>query len=147
MLIIWAAALIVFVIVEAVTIGLASIWFALGALAAFICAWVGGKLWLQIVWFLLVSVATLLLTRPLAKRYIDTKIQPTNADRVIGMVGIVQETIDNLAGTGLVHIGGKVWTARSAKGDIIEAGETVLADAIEGVKLIVERETADIAAE
>lgn len=60
----WIAALILFVVVEAVTVGLASIWFAIGALAALICALLHGPVWLQVVWFLAVSLATLILTGP-----------------------------------------------------------------------------------
>ena len=80
----WIAALILFIIVEAVTVGLASIWFAIGAVAALICALLRGPIWLQVVWFLAVSVATLILTRPLVKKYVNGRAVPTNADRNIG---------------------------------------------------------------
>ena len=62
----WVAALVVFLIVEAVTAGLVSIWFVFGSLVALICAALGAAVWLQIFWFVIVSVATLVLTRPLA---------------------------------------------------------------------------------
>ena len=94
----WIAALIVFIIVEAMTVGLASIWFAIGAVAALICALLHGPVWLQVVWFLAVSVATLVLTRPLVKKYMRGKSVPTNADRNIGRTAAVTERIDNLAG-------------------------------------------------
>lgn len=134
---IWGALLLLFLIVEGATAGLASIWFALGALVALLASLLHAPLWLQIVLFCVVSVATLILTRPLARKYINGRSQATNADRVIGATGRVTETIDNIAGTGAVFIGGKVWTARTKTEEIIPENTLVRADAIEGVKLIV----------
>ena len=135
----WIAALIVFIIVEAMTVGLASIWFAIGAVAALICALLHGPVWLQVVWFLAVSVATLVLTRPLVKKYMRGKSVPTNADRNIGRTAAVTERIDNLAGTGAVKVDGVTWTARSAdEKRTIEAGTMVTVREIRGVKLVVE---------
>ena len=136
----WVAALVVFLIVEAVTAGLVSIWFVFGSLVALICAALGAAVWLQIFWFVIVSVATLVLTRPLVKRYVDSRSIATNADRSIGRAAVVTEHIDNLAATGAVNLDGVVWTARSTDDAVaIEAGERVTVRAIEGVKLIVER--------
>ena len=136
----WVAALVVFLIVEAVTAGLVSIWFVFGSLVALICAALGAAVWLQIFWFVIVSVATLVLTRPLVKRYVDSRSVATNADRSIGRTAVVTERIDNLAAAGAVKLDGVVWTARSTDDAVaIEAGERVTVRAIEGVKLIVER--------
>lgn len=136
----WVAALVVFLIVEAVTAGLVSIWFVFGSLVALICAALGAAVWLQIFWFVIVSVATLVLTRPLVKRYVDSRSIATNADRSIGRAAVVTERIDNLAATGAVNLDGVVWTARSTDDAVaIETGERVTVRAIEGVKLIVER--------
>ena len=136
----WVAALVVFLIVEAVTAGLVSIWFVFGSLVALICAALGAAVWLQIFWFVIVSVATLVLTRPLVKRYVDSRSVATNADRSIGRAAVVTERIDNLAATGAVKLDGVVWTARSTDDSVaIETGERVTVRAIEGVKLIVER--------
>lgn len=136
----WVAALVVFLIVEAVTAGLVSIWFVFGSLVALICAALGAAVWLQIFWFVIVSVATLVLTRPLVKRYVDSRSVATNADRSIGRTAVVTERIDNLAATGAVKLDGVVWTARSTDDAVaIETGERVTVRAIEGVKLIVER--------
>ena len=85
----WIVALIFFIVVEAVTVGLASIWFALGALAALICAALHAPVWLQVLWFLVISVATLFLTRPLVKKYAKGHTVATNADRNIGRVAVV----------------------------------------------------------
>lgn len=136
----WVVALVVFLIVEAVTAGLVSIWFVFGSLVALICAALGAAVWLQIFWFVIVSVATLVLTQPLVKRYVDSRSVATNADRSIGRAAVVTERIDNLAATGAVKLDGVVWTARSTDDAVaIETGERVTVRAIEGVKLIVER--------
>ena len=136
----WVVALVVFLIVEAVTAGLVSIWFVFGSLVALICAALGAAVWLQIFWFVIVSVATLVLTRPLVKRYVDSRSVATTADRSIGRTAVVTERIDNLAAAGAVKLDGVVWTARSTDDAVaIEAGERVTVRAIEGVKLIVER--------
>ena len=139
----WAVAVVAFVILELATVGLASIWFALGALCALIAALLGAPLWLQIVWFAIVSIATLLLTRPLAKKYINSKTMATNADRVIGRRAVVKERIDELAGTGAVLADGKMWSARMLSGGSAEPGDVVTVREIRGVKLIVEPQAAE----
>lgn len=133
----WSAAIVIFLVIEGVTAGLASIWFAIGSAAALISALFGAPVWLQIVWFVIISGVTLFFTRPLAKKYVNSRTVPTNADRLIGMEGIVTERIDNLKGTGQVAIDGKTWTARSAGDEIIEKSAKVNALEISGVKLIV----------
>lgn len=137
MTIFWICAIVVFLIIEAITAGLATIWFAVGSLAALISALCGAQIWLQIVWFFVVSIVTLIFTRPLVKKYVNAKSQPTNADMVLGMECIVKEDVDNVAGTGAVAVAGKTWTARSTTGERIPAGALVTADRIEGVKLYV----------
>ena len=134
---VWGVLLLLFLFVEGITAGLASIWFALGALVALIASLLHAPLWLQLALFFVVSIATLILTRPLARKYINGRRQATNADRVVGMTGRTTETIDNIAGTGAVYVAGKTWTARTANGEIIPEDALVCADAIEGVKLIV----------
>ena len=135
--VVWGAATLLFLAVEAVTAGLASIWFAIGSICALIASLLGAPVWLQAFWFALMSALTLLLTRPLAKRFINNKSEPTNADRVLGADCRVVERIDNLAGTGAVSVDGKVWTARTVDGAVVEPGAIVRALEIQGVKLIV----------
>lgn len=133
--IIWAVLIIVFLIVEGVTAGLASIWFAAGAVAGLVLALLNVPFGWQITAFIIVSVITLILTRPLARKYVNRNVQPTNADRAIGQTGIVLEEIDNIAGTGAIRINGKIWTARSVNGDVIAKGVLVTAVAIIGVTI------------
>ena len=90
--------------------------------------------------FVLVSAIAVVATRPLVKRMINNKAEPTNADMVIGKTGIVTEKIDNLAPSGLVNVSGSVWTARAADNSVIEAGEKVIIKEISGVKLLVIKE-------
>lgn len=140
MAVVWLIAMAVFLIVEGIVPGLVSIWFALGALAALIAAMVGAPLWLQLVWFVVVSIAALALTRPLARKYVNGRVTPTNADRILGRECVVREAIDNLRGTGAVAVDGKVWTARMLnENETAREGETVIARRIDGVKLIVEK--------
>ena len=139
MSVMWLIAMVVLLVVEGIVPGLVSIWFAVGALAALIAALVGAPLWLQVLWFVVVSVAALILTRPLARKYINARVKPTNADMLIGKDCVVTEEIDNLRGTGAVSVDGKIWTARMAAEDgRAAAGEVRRILRIEGVKLIVE---------
>lgn len=137
MSIVWVVIMVVFLVVEAATAGLTCIWFAIGALAALIAALFGAPIWLQLVWFFVVSVVTLYFTRPLVLKYLNSRSQPTNADMVIGKEALVTEAIDNVESAGAVAVGGKVWTARSENGEPIEVGSIVTVLRIEGVKLIV----------
>ena len=105
---------------------------------ALLCAMLNAPVWLQIALFLIVSAVTLYYTRPLVKKYVNNKVEPTNADAVIGKECRVTETIDNIAGTGAVYVDGKTWTARSEnEGETIPEGTLVTAKRIDGVKLIV----------
>lgn len=135
---IWTGLLIVFTIGEGVTVGLTAIWFAAGSLAALICALLGGPLWLQIALFIIISALCLLAIRPLAHKYFNSKVEPTNADRIIGTEAVVTEDINNIQATGAVRIGGIVWSARSENDTPIPTGALVRVLRIEGVKVYVE---------
>ena len=133
----WLALLILFSVGEAITVGLTSIWFAVGSLGALLCALAGGNVWLQTGVFLALSGLTLALVRPLAKKFLTPSYSATNADRVIGQEAVVTQTIDNLHGQGQVNIAGQSWTARSEDDAIIPEGELVRVLRIEGVKVFV----------
>lgn len=139
MTVIWIVAVIVFGIAEAATAGLVSIWFVAGSVAALICCELGGEMWLQFVLFLVVSIAALLLTRPIARKMMTGGVTPTNADRVLHAAAKVTEEIDNISGTGAVYIDGKTWSARSEDGSVIPAGAKVEVIKMEGVKLFVRK--------
>lgn len=140
MVYVWLGILALMVIVEIVTTQLVSIWFAAGALAAFLTALAGvEQIWVQILVFVLVSAVALAATRPLVKKVVNQKAEPTNADMVIGKTGTVTDTIDNLAETGTVKVNGAVWTARTADNSVIEKDEKVEILEIRGVKLLVKK--------
>lgn len=124
---------------EAFTVDLVAIWFAIGATVAIIPAMLGLSFWIQLVVFLIVSLLTLAFTRPVAKDVLKVRKTSTNADSVIGMVGIVTEEIDNLEERGRVRVNGLDWSARSDDGAPIARSERVLIKGIQGVKVIVER--------
>ena len=135
----WLAASIVLFVLEAVTVSLVTIWFALGALGALFTALLGGELWLQIVVFFAVTIITLIETRPIVKKHFNKNHhQPTNADTLIGKICVVTEDIDNVAATGQATCLGQVWSARSLNGETIKKGSKAKVDSIHGVKLIVE---------
>lgn len=141
MVYVWLGVLAAAVILEIATTQMVSIWFALGALASFFVALAGvEQIWIHIVVFVAVSAIAVAVTRPLVKKMIDKKAEPTNADMVIGKTGIVTEKIDNLAPSGLVKVNGAIWTARAADDSVIEENEKVIIKEIRGVKLLVIKE-------
>ena len=135
--IIWLVLLAAFLITEAATVTVVSLWFAVGSLAALIASLLGAALWLQILLFLAVSAVALAALRPIVRKYIHPKLTATNVDSVIGSVGLVTAAIDNVSATGQVKLGAMEWTARSTSGRPIEAGTLVKVDRIEGVKVFV----------
>lgn len=134
----WLAAMIALCAGEAATVGLVCIWFAAGALGAFLAACAGTQLWVQLIVFAVVSALTLALVRPAAERHVKPRRSPTNADRVLNQTAVVTEPVDNEAGTGQVSVLGQVWTARSELGVVIPAGAQVRVLRIEGVKVFVD---------
>ncbi len=135
---VWLALMIVFVIAEIITVGLTSIWFAGGALAALLLALAGLSPVVQVVLFFAVSFVLLFFTRPFALKYVKPHNVKTNYEDVIGKDVQVSERIDNRAGTGTAIFNGQEWTARSVdEHTVIEAGATAQVAEIRGVKLYV----------
>lgn len=135
----WLIALVALAVLEGVTVTLVSLWFALGALAALITSFFVDNIWVQFAVFLVISLATLLVIRPLTRRYVTPSQVATNADRAVGAEGIVIQAIDNRKAQGQVTVSGAVWTARSESEEVIPQGAQVRVLRIEGVKLIVTR--------
>lgn len=135
----WLIAAAAFVLLEILTMGLTTIWFAVGALVGAVMAALGLSLWVQILAFAVVSAIVLLFTRPLARKYLNNRTVRTNAESLIGCVCMVTQTIDNLRAKGQVTVKGQVWTARSTSEErSIPENTKVRITAISGVKLIVE---------
>lgn len=137
MYIVWAALIIAFGVLEGITVQLVSIWFVIGSVAGLVAHMLGANVTVQVIVFIAVSALSLVVTRPLVKKKLETKVVKTNADRCIGKEGVVTEDIDNLAPSGQVKADGKIWTARSMTGEKIPAGAVVTVEKIDGVKLIV----------
>lgn len=135
----WLMAFIILVVMEFLTMGLTTIWFAIGALVSFFASLFGAVVWLQIVLFLVVSLVVLVVYRPLAVKYVNSRRTKTNVDDLIGREAKVIERIDNLNETGRVLLNGIDWSARSTLiGGVIEEDTIVKVIEVQGVKLIVE---------
>lgn len=138
MMILWLVVLILSIGIEAFTLGLTSIWFAGGALAALIVAALNLPLAVQIVVFFAVSLLLLYFTRPIAVRYFNKDRIRTNAESLVGRQAIVISEIDNLQGIGQVIVSGQEWSARSVDDDVkLAVGTVVDIMSISGVKLMV----------
>lgn len=137
----WLILMAVMIAIEIITLGLSTIWFAIGALAAYVAALFGADVAVQVVVFLVVSLAALFFTRPVAVRFFNNKDrEKTNVDSLIGSAAKVIEKIDNFNAKGRVMLNGMEWMARSVDGSEIEAGETVVIKEVSGVKLMCEKE-------
>ena len=142
---IWLFLAVLFLVSEALTVTMTSLWFAGGCLAALAVAALGGSWELQLGTALGVSAILLACLRPIVKKHFTPKLTKTNVDAIIGSQGYVTADIDNMAATGTVKLGAMEWTARSADGTKISAGTLVKAERIEGVKVFVT--PAEVAAE
>lgn len=135
----WLVLLIILLVIEFATVGLTTIWFAGGALVAFILAAMNVGFWVQIVVFLVLSLVLLFFTRPFAVKYINSRRTRTNSEELIGQTVKVIQRIDNRSAEGQAFVNGLEWTARAVSDEmIIEADTLVKVIRIEGVKLIVE---------
>ena len=136
----WIIIFIVLLIIEIATLGLTTVWFAAGALAAFLAGILGAGLAVQIVLFLVVSIVLLVLTRPVALKYFNNKRQSTNVESMIGRQGVVLETIDTIKSQGLVEVDGETWSARTDEPEGVIPKDTVASvEGVQGVKLIVKK--------
>lgn len=146
--VLWLVLLVVFLIVEASTVTLVSLWFAAGSLFALVASLLGARLWLQLTLFLAVSTLALIALRPLFRKFIRPKLTATNVDSVIGSMGLVTTSVENVSAAGQVKLGAMEWSARSTTGEPIPIGTLVKVDRIEGVKVFVtpveEREKAPL---
>lgn len=135
----WLAAIVILLIMEIISLGLTTIWFAGGALVAFILAVFNVPVLIQIFVFLVVSLLLLIFTRPIAVKYFNKDRARTNVEGMIGQQAIVLSEIDNIQGTGRVTVSGQEWSARTMADDIkLPVGTVVIIKDVKGVKLIVE---------
>lgn len=137
MVYVWLVVIGLALIAEASTAGLVAIWFIPSAIVSAVIAKLGGSVLWQITVFLVLSILLIVLARRILSRTVTPKHIPTNADALIGEIGVVTDSINSLDSKGVVKIKGQVWSATSENGESIEEGKTVEVLAIKGVKLIV----------
>ena len=135
--VVWLVLLVVFLVTEASTVTMVSLWFAAGSLVALIASLLNAAVWLQVALFLAVSAILLSALRPLVRKHFTPKLTKTNVDAMVGATGLVTVAIDNVAAAGQVKLGAMTWTARSTSGEKIPEGTLVRVDKIEGVKAFV----------
>ena len=139
--VIWLGVTVLLSVIEIFTLGLVTIWFAAGAAVAFLLSLFDVPLAVQVGAFIVVSIAVLVLVRPIAASHFNNRLKKTNIDAYIGRKLIAKTDIDNLHGTGKVDMDGSTWLAVSKVDNIvIPAGEEVKVVEVKGAKLIVERE-------
>lgn len=137
--IVWLVFLVILIVVELITMGLTTIWFAGGALAAALVSIPGTPVVLQVIVFLIVSLVLLFFTRPVAVKYFNKDRVRTNIEGMIGRQAIVVSEINNVEGIGQVNTGGMEWSARSSYHNVVlPVGAVVTVLGVDGVKLIVE---------
>lgn len=135
----WIIVAVVCGVVEAISLGITSIWFVLGAVVALVLASFDVPFIVQVVVFLVVSIVLLIYTRPIATKYLKLGKEKTNVDAIVGQSGLVVEKIDNVLGKGQVKIGGQIWSAKSEDGEDIPRDVEVLVLDVKGVRVIVKK--------
>ena len=136
MLLVWLIIIVAAFVIEIYTQDLVTIWFSLGALIAFLSGLVGLPDWAQIIVFIASSGILLLLTRPIALKYMVKNTVKTNADRLVGKRARVTKRV-SLNERGEVFIDGKYWLAFTQEEEAFEVDEQSMVLAIEGVKLLI----------
>ena len=141
----WLILLVAFLVIEIITLGLTTIWFAGGALVAAIASMIGAPWPIQVILFFVVSLALLFATRPVAVKYFNKDRVKTNVEGMIGKQGIIISTVDNLQGLGQVNVDGMEWSARANEDSMqYPAGTVVIVTGVQGVKLIVKEKQEEV---
>ena len=135
--VLWVVLAAVLAIGEVLTLGFLLGLIAVAAILAGVVAALGAGLVIQLVVFIVGSIASLALIRPVAKRHLRTPAQlRTGTAALVGAKGVVTERVDDLSGQ--VKIGGEVWSARAfMEGEVIEPGKRVEVARIEGATALV----------
>lgn len=135
--VIWAIGIIAFVVLEAVTYQMVSLWFAIGAVGGIIASALGAPFNVQMIIFIALSVVFLIALRPVSMKILKTRGAKTNVDGLIGKEVLITKDIDNINGVGEGKINGMTWSVRSLDNAKIPANTTAVVEKVEGVKLIV----------
>ena len=135
----WLIVFVLFAAFELFTLGLTSIWFAIGALAACVASLLGGNWIVQAIVFIVVTTAVIIFIRPFAVKHLNNKAEKTNVDAMSGKTGKVTVEINNINATGTILVDGLEWTARSVDGEVIAKDSLVIVEKVEGVKALVRK--------
>lgn len=137
---VWYIIFAIGIILEFFTVSFLFLSFCIGALFASGADHLGFSLTAQIITFIVISIISFIVLKPIAKKYLHKDVEKTNVDALIDSFGIVTKKIDNVKQVGAVKVKGLEYTARAVNdNEIIEKGEEIVVRKIEGVKLIVER--------
>lgn len=137
--IIWLVMAVVLGAIEATTATLTTVWMAIAALIVAVIAEIGASVYAQLLVFVTVSAVLVLLTRPLARKFVSKKAVPTNADRIISTKGVVVKEISFNNNSGQIKVLGQIWSAKSEDGQVIPEGTEIMVTRLEGVRAVVER--------
>ncbi|WIV11710.1 NfeD family protein [Proteiniborus sp. MB09-C3] len=137
----WLIAAIAFGFIEAITLGVATIWFAVGALIAWVISLFDAPLWAQVLTFLVSSSVLLYFTRPIAQKVLKIGHTKTNTETLKGKTGVVIKEIDNIQGIGQVKVSGQIWSAKSFDDEKILEDSIIEILDIQGVKLVVKQKS------
>ncbi len=138
-LLFWIVSCMLFTLLEAFTQQFVSIWFLSGSIVAMIASYLGFKFETQCILFVIVSLVTLIAFRPLAKKFVQSEIVPTNTDYNIGKLAIVTKEFDEITKEGRILVNDMDWAAKSIEDVAYEKGAKVIVDKIEGVKCLVRK--------
>jgi len=133
---IWVALTVIFTVIEALTFGLTTVWFALAALVMVFLSFFPIPFVFQIIIFLVISACLLIFTRPIAVKKFKTGKEKTNVDSLAGKHALVIKQIGEFE-RGEVKINGQIWSARSDDNSVINEGTKCEVVRIEGVQAIV----------
>lgn len=132
----WLILFTISLIIELITLSLVSIWFTTGALIAIFLEYLGLAFMYQVIGFIITSLMTFFIFKPMLMKFIKSPKVRTNADRLIGKTGkMISDT--NETSRGQVKVEGQIWGAASKNNEYLESGTIVNIVSIEGVKLIV----------
>lgn len=134
---VWLTVVILLTIVEAMTVNLTTIWFVISGLSALGISFITDNFLIQFGLFVILGIILLIISKPLVKKILNKKAEKTNVDRIIGMIGIVTKSFDEMK-TGEIKVDGKVWTA--VADEVFKEKEKVKVLEIMGSKLKVGKE-------
>jgi len=135
-IVLWIVLLLFTIVLEFVTFDLVTIWFSIGAVGSLIAAALGASLLVQTIVFLSISILLLIATRPIAKKFMKREIIKTNADKIIGLQGVVtKDVFPNEIGE--IKVDNALWRAIGQDKETYLVGEVVNVNSISGTKAII----------